>query len=253
MPTWTITHYILSVLSIIMLGCRPSPNNAPSATVDSEATLKALEEKGFELYQRNPREAIEAFKQVATAYAMRSNFPKAAIFYLNIASIYDEHLLETDSALIYADLSLKHWIELQDTMQMANLFKYTGLLKGKTGQFRAAEQDIHQALQLYREVEFPQGLAVSRYNLADVYFRQERFTESDSLLELSTSFWRDAGDMQRVFTNNLLGIQLFRKHGYQNEAVKLIMENVFILEQAEIDSFNIRRFNELSGEGNKAK
>lgn len=174
--------------------------------------------------------------------------PKAGITHLNIANLYDERLGQTDSALVWSEKALNIWMDQHDTMQMANLYKYTGLLKGRSGKMVEAISDIHQAIRLYEEAGFAQGVAVSEINLSEVYLRIDNYTESEALFTRSTDFWNGNGDLSRVFTNNLLGIRLYTEMGKPKKAEELIHENEDILKQTELDDFIINRYHELLDE-----
>jgi hypothetical protein len=105
--------------------------------------------------------------------------------------------------------------------------------------------DIQQAISMYQTVGFDQGVAVSEFNLADVYFRARNYKESESLFLRSTEFWKRNGGSGRVFTNNILGIQIYQSIEDKAKVEQLIEENKAILNQIELDEFIINRFTDL--------
>lgn len=137
------------------------------------------------------------------------------------------------------------WKVKNDTLQMANLYKYIGLLKGRLGEFEEAKTDIQQAIRMYQSVGFEQGIAVSEFNLAEVYFLEGNYMESEALFSKSKEFWSGMRDMGRVFISNLLGIRICRATGDVGQASQLIEENREILNQTNLNEFIVNRFNEL--------
>lgn len=208
-------------------------------------SVEELEKSGFQAFQEAPQKAIPIFKQVATKYEEQKNLKKAGQTNLNIANIYDEYSNEIDSALLYSHKSLKNWETRNDTLQIANLHKYIGLLKGKVGNFEEGKLSILEAIELYKAQGFKQGIAVSEFNLADLYFRQNKFEESELLLTKSIEFWKEQGQFSRVFTNNLLGIKLYDKIGKKEEVQKLIEENMEIKNKNKLNDFIENQFEKL--------
>jgi tetratricopeptide (TPR) repeat protein len=119
------------------------------------------------------------------------------------------------------------------------------LLNGRLGKIDEAKSDIHQAIRMYENIGFGQGVAVSEINLAEVYFMTQNYMESEALFSKSKAFWKSNGDLGRVFTNNMLGIQIYAEIGDIDKAGKLIKENEEIMNQTELDGFIKNRFNEL--------
>ena len=226
----------------ILTGCiykSPSANGEVAGDIHD---VEALEKRAFELYQESPKEAIAIFKVVAEKYEDKR---KKAITNLNIANIYDERLEFVDSALKYAEKSLDIWVEQKDTMQMANLYKYVGLLKGRKGRFEEAESDIKTAMTMYTDKAFVQGVAVSQINLAEVLLNQNRWREAEALFLKSKPFWMEQKDQGRVFTNNILGIQINKAAGDEASMQALIEENKGIIEEYGMDEYNVRRFESM--------
>lgn len=236
------------LLAITVFSCNPKSPDGNTSSITDDISIEELEQKGFEVFQESPEEAIQIFKQVAINYEKQENLKKAGIINLNIANVYDEYLERKDSALIYSERALRIWKEQKDTLQMANLYKYTGLLKGGLGKIDEAQSDIHQAIRMYETKGFGQGVAVSEINLAEVYFMDENYTESEALFSKSKDFWKGNGDLSRVFTDNILGIRIHTKMGDMGKAGKLIKENEDIMTQTELDDFIKNRFQELINE-----
>lgn len=237
MKLFTRLIFILAIGS-----CSTRQSNDPVHTESDNLSVEELENAGFEIFRESPEVAINIFKQVAKRHGVHKNYKSAGIANLNIANIFDEYLNELDSALVYSDRALEIWKKQDDTLQMANLYKYIGLLQGRIGEFVKAKSNLQEAIMMYREVGFEKGVAVSEINLADVYFENGYLAESDSLFLKSTKFWKESGDLGRVFTNNILGIRIYNRIGAKNEVNKLIGENRIIMDQVDLDEFIKNRF-----------
>lgn len=241
-----LQFWILSAL--LLLSCNPTSPDGSVASVADDLSVEELEKKGFEMFQESPEAAIQVFKQVAVSYERQGNLVKAGISNLNIANVYDEYLAATDSAIVYSGKALKIWEAQKDTLQMANLYKYIGLLKGRSGKLDAAKSDIQYAIGLYEKTGFRQGIAVSEINLAEVCFMDQNYTESKALFSKSKEFWKENGDLGRVFTDNILGIRVYHQIGDQDKVEELINENKGIRSETALDDFILGKFDELIDE-----
>jgi tetratricopeptide (TPR) repeat protein len=133
-------------------------------------------------------------------------------------------------------------------MQMANLYKYIGLLKGKKGQFEEAKSSIQKAITIYISQGFGQGVAVSEINLADVYFREKEYEESIVYFNKSKKFWMDNDDKSRIYTDNILGIRIFAAINRDELVESLINENRKIEHEIEVNGFVKTKFDEVINE-----
>lgn len=147
------------------------------------AEAEAIEKKGFELFQSDPQKAIPYFEAAADMYDGANAMDKLGITFLNIANIYDEHTEHLDSALIYTTASLQVFKQIPDSMQMANLYKYKGLLLGKKKDFVNAKINILMATIIYQSLEYPQGIAVSNHNLASVLYEEGKVEDGLDILD----------------------------------------------------------------------
>jgi len=234
-----------------VISCNSDSTNKTTEQVIEVKSVEELEKIGFKTFQKSPQKAIPIFRQVAIKYEKQQHLKKAGLTNLNIANLYDEYSNEIDSALIYSNKSLNIWERQKDTLQIANLYKYIGLLKGKKGNFKEAKFSILAAIKLYKEKGFEQGVAVSQFNLADLYFRAKEFKESELLLNKSIAFWKNNEDYSRVFTNNILGIKLYNEIGNKPKVQQLIEENRTIKKENKLNDFIKAKFDDLIKEINK--
>ena len=229
----------------ILFSCNSNSDTKQAPAEIFSPNTEELEQSGFDTYQRSPKEALPIFKQVALEYEESENLKMTGITNLNIANIYDEHVDQIDSALIYAERSLHIWSTMRDSMQMANLFKYIGLLKGKRGQFAEAKSSIRTAIRTYNGLGFEQGIAVSEINLAKTYFREKEYEKSMRYFESSKQFWLQKNEVNRVYTDNIVGIEIHAAMKNDEKVESLIKENHKIEEQTKINNFARAKFIKL--------
>lgn len=236
--------FYLLMLGVFSTFCQNIPTEEKSDN-STPSNPRELEEQAYSIFQDQPDKAIELLQKAGEIYLEDKNYPKTAITFLNVANIYDEYLEKPDSALLFANQSLSAWQQINETMQIANLYKYKGLLLGKTGAFDLAKLEIEKAINLYETLGFDQGIAVSQFNLANVYFEQNNFTESITLFELATNFWKSQNKQDRVFINNLFGIKLYAKVGNQESVQDLIQQNNLIMPSISLNAKLIDEFEAL--------
>jgi tetratricopeptide (TPR) repeat protein len=236
----------INILTIgLLISCSTSTENKSNSDEIDKVNIQELEKLGFESYQDSPIKSIQLFKEVAMEYEKTENYKKAGFTNLNIANIYDEYIENIDSALVYSKKALKIWKTQNDTLQMANLYKYIGLLKGKSDEIDEAKSDIQQAIMMYQKVGFEQGVAVSEFNLADVNFRNKDYEGSMDHLNNSTDFWKKKKDYTRIYTNNILGIRIYSATNNHKRVEALIEENIVIEQKTNINDFAKNMFDDL--------
>ncbi len=238
-------YCFLVVFVLFAYGCKSEPDQPNTNKSTSNLDVAVLESEAMKKYQEAPINAIPIFKKVAAIHERESNVIKAGITNLNIANIYDEHLNQIDSALSYANKSLKIWKGKNDSMQMANLLKYIGLLQGKKSDYDDAIRSITSALSLYEELDFPQGRAVSKFNLANVYFEMKDYPRSLEHLTSAKSFWNTKSDYGRIYSNNILAIKIYHKMNDPKNVHLLIKENIQIEKDGDIHKFNKKQFHDV--------
>lgn len=229
----------------LLISCSTKSESEKTSNISKEINIENLEKKGFKVYQESPSKAITIFKQVALEYEKQQNFTKAGFTNLNIANIYDEHKSQFDSALFYAEKSLNIWEIQKDTMQIANLYKYIGLLQGRIGQFVDAEYHIQNAIKMYDNLEFHSGIAVSEFNLADMYFQKKEYNNSIKYFNKAKDFWYSQNDNGRIYANNILGIRIFNTTNNESMVENLIKENRKIEKESDINHFTKKSFDKL--------
>ncbi|MEM6722687.1 MAG: hypothetical protein AAF598_01550 [Bacteroidota bacterium] len=209
-----------------------------SAELDGLVPTDSLFQQAFEQSAQQPERAEQLYLDLGAAYQLRGNYPKAGICFLNAANLADERQAAPDRALQHAERSYQNWSVLQDTMQMANLKKYTGLLRGKLEQFKPAFADLDTARIWYISIPFPQGIAITDFNEAQVYYQAKEYKLAQGSLIKAQRFWRTQGNQRRVFINNIFGLRLFHQMNHQGLIDFTIEENEEILKTTSINQWS---------------
>jgi tetratricopeptide (TPR) repeat protein len=162
---------------------------------------------GTYYYPTDADKSIHHFRQAVSYYTLLGDKPNMAIGLQSLAFAYDEQKFNVADAIPYARQALDIWKELDDTLQAANMYKYVGLLQGKTSQGTLAKQNITKAIELYRAKHYENGVAVSWHNLAIVNQYQRRYDSAIAYIDMASRYWRGK-DSARLFELNNLAIEI---------------------------------------------
>ncbi|MBK8825538.1 MAG: hypothetical protein IPO26_02265 [Saprospiraceae bacterium] len=181
------------------------------------------------------------FLKAARCYDLDNNFQQAGYVYLNIATIYDEQLMNVDSTIHYIKLSLG---ENNDTLHQANILKYYGLILSKIGKFDEGLKNIDSSIYLFTLVDYIPGVYVAEFDKAQLLYNKKDFDQCKVIIEKVRNYLISNNKIERLFLLNLLEIKW--AHATQNEKKMqaLLMENEVILAnnkiyQSNIDSFEV--------------
>ncbi len=180
-------------------------------------------------FNTNPSLAIPYYKTAIILYKKVDNKPWTAFSYLNIGSVFDEKLKVYDSAVYYLNLSYLLWIEIGDTTQQANILKYLGLLKAKTGQFEEGIKDVRLSIDLFKKSTFPQGVAVAYFDLAGIWDVQKNSDSALYYYGVAKQMQTQNADSFRIAIINNKLIEIYRRINNQQACKTLISENEKLL------------------------
>lgn len=199
-------------------------------TADSvNAIAKALQKTGSEYYMKGDGEqAIKAFTQAHDLFLQNNNTKARAICLHSIAFAYDELLQDYRQALIYTEKSIAIHRDIGHTLEMANMIKYLGYLKGRLNRHNEALKDIDSAIQLFSTQKHNDGVAVCWNVMAGVFEQENKPDSAIFYYEKAKKYW-DGQCMGRVFNINNKLIPLYRK---RPGLATIITENEEMLVQA---------------------
>lgn len=235
--------FVVGVFILLLYSCKQETKSDP-IYIDIK-TIDSLEQLAMGNYHSDPQVSADVFEKVAGAYRERKNFKKSGIALLNVAGIYDEKLKDHPKALGFAKESLKDCIQFGDSIQIANLYKYVGFLEGMNKNYDKAKTDIAKAIDIYKELKFDQGIAVSSINMAKVLGQKGDTSSALRYFKKSKEFWKTKGNSSRVFDNNLVAIRILKRTNQSRQVRELIEENNLILENESINQYLLEEFAKL--------
>lgn len=210
---------------VIIFSCKTEKPKVVEDKLEVTTDIANLEKEALAAYAINPLSALPLFDSLSTACEKANNLAKQAITELNMANIYDEHAQKFTRANYHAHKSLAIWETLNDTMQMANLLKYSGYINGELGNFEIGKRQIDKAIEFYNIKNFEEGKAVSYFNMARVIFLEGNYKSCEQFFRLSKSYWLKKNNVGRVIPINDFGIKLYSKLGDDKMIEKLKLEN----------------------------
>jgi tetratricopeptide (TPR) repeat protein len=183
-------------------------HKADSLAADDMATLAMINQKlGSWYFSIDPDKSIYHFQHAVSYHRLTDNKPGTAIGLQNLAFAFDEGKFNIPAAIPYAEQAFGVWKELNDTLQMANMYKYIGLLQGKTSRAALARENIGKAIELYRAKNYEAGVAVSWHNLAVVHQFGRRYDSAFAYIQQAKNYWQGK-DSSRLFELNNLALQM---------------------------------------------
>lgn len=239
------------LILLLIVSCRPQDEKpiVKEVVIDTHAAktieLEDMERRAYNIFLKSPRESLGMYFKISNEYAAIGNVAKQALIELNISNIYDEYTDDVKKASHHGHKSLALWESLKDTMQIANLFKYCGYLSAKEGAIDYGKMQLNKAEQLYFGLSYPQGTAITHFNMARVFKMEKNYEQAQRFLKLSKTFWTKENDLGRIFTLNNFGIELNKETHNDKEVKALISENENIMTREKIHKSQVSKFDQL--------
>lgn len=172
---------------------------------------------------------ISNFLSAIELYKRSLNDRDIAICLHSIAFAYDELLHNDIQALAYAKKSLPIHYTRRDTLELGNMLKYIGALKGRMGMYKSAKEDIHTAIAYFRQKNFEPGVAVSYYDMALVFISEKQPDSAQHYLDRAKEYWQKNNNYGRIFNINNKYYELCSSTNQWAEAEKTLIENEQLL------------------------
>ena len=186
----------------------------------------SLRNLGSSFYERNPEKCIILLDRAAILYENVGNKKQQALSYQNIAFTYFEKLDKIDSAIYFIDEAIPIWIEIQDSINLANILKYLGMLQGKKGDFSKGIESIRQAIALFNKGNFKPGIAVSYFDLASLYESANQLDSSNFYFNKNKEYFESVKDTGRIFRVNNKLFENYIKSGNLTSASEVYDRNL---------------------------
>jgi tetratricopeptide (TPR) repeat protein len=206
----------ISIIGIVVFFISSKSIDYSNLGARNEKVADSLVNLGYSYYNTSPITFINLLDSAAILYEKDDCKKKLAKCYQNLAFAYLEKLNEFDKAEEFSTKSILIWNEISDTLKEANMLKYLGLIQGKLGKFDLAKSNISNAIHKFELKKFKAGLAVSYYDLALVYEKEENYDSCIYFLKLNKEFFQTKKDTFRIFNaNNKLLLNYTRINNFE--------------------------------------
>lgn len=210
-------------------------SNAQTNT-DSLRSMAGSHQKlgGREYGAGDAAKAIENFTKAHDLYLQLHDLKKAATCLHSIAFSYDELLHDNTHALEFAEKSLPLHNQTNDTLELGNMYKYIGMLKGRLGRYSEAKSDVRKAISHFRSKNYAPGIAVSHYDMALVFVAEQKSDSALHYMLRSKNYWTDVANSPRIFNVNNSLFWVYYNNKQAPEAAAILQENEHILDSTGI-------------------
>lgn len=196
---------------------------------DMYGMAMACQTIGNYFFSRNADSCI-AYNQLAfQLFKNAGDEKRAAICLHSIGFAYDEGKHQPNNALQYIEQSVPIHRNLNDTLELANMYKYMGMLKGKLNRFAEAKQDVNLAIQYYAAKEYKPGIAVSHFDMSQVFVAESNTDSAIAYLSLAKQYWLVNNNAGRIFGLNNYFFETYFKAGMSADATRVLQENEALL------------------------
>ena len=190
------------------------------------AQAAITENLGYYYYTQAPDKSIRYAEKAYTLFITTGNNTRAAQCLHNIAFAYDEQKHNIPEAAKYAKLAIQARTALNDTLSMANMYKYLGYLQGKMHDFPVAEKNIKEAIRLFTLKKYMAGAAVSYHNLALVYEEEHKPDSCIANILFAKKIWiAENNDTNRLFDANNILLRVYTAENRLTEAEQAFHDN----------------------------
>ncbi len=196
---------------------------------DVEGQATVARSVGNHYYNTDADECIKYLQKAFRLYSTAGNKKEATYCLQNIALAYEDKKKDYAEAMKYVRRAINARIELKDTMEMANMYKYQGYVFGKMHNFPEGKKSAAKAVQLYTIKNYQPGLAVTYRDLAIVYEEEREYDSSIALMLKAKAIWSTGENkttyQSRIYGNNSDLVRIYTKDGKMEDAETLVHEN----------------------------
>jgi tetratricopeptide (TPR) repeat protein len=186
---------------------------------------KAFEKLGQVCYEDYAAYSIRFFDSAQIHYKTLNKTKERALCLQNMAFTYTEKLQNLEKGLEYSLSVIPLWQSIKSVRDEGNILKFIGFIYGEKEQYDSAFANINRAIEKFESIGFKQGIAVSHFNVAQVFKKQLKTDSCVFYLLKAKEAWVGFKTPSRVFNinNALLNVYLGDKNVDKTNA--LITEN----------------------------
>jgi tetratricopeptide (TPR) repeat protein len=151
----------------------------------------------------------------------------------NKGFILVENKSDYHNALIPIESAIAFWTSIKDVGNEANLRKYKGMILGNLHRFKEGKLEIRRAIELFKKINFDPGIAVSQYDMSQVFDLENNLDSALIYQKQATAFWFNRKDTNRIIANNTQMIHLYRRLKKYAKAIEIQKINETLLKAEE--------------------
>lgn len=185
-----------------------------------------------ECFYTIPQIGLYFLNKQAESFISKGNKPMLAFSVFNQAMLNNEVLMSSKvMVLSLLDSVINIWAPLNDTLQMANVYKYKGLVLSQSGDFGQAALYFNEAIQMFRSKSFDAGIYSCRLDMIQLY-RESGLCDSvrSAAVEAAHNFGNE--DYFRLFVSATFSLQ--SECFTEDECEVLVERNLRILENNDL-------------------
>jgi hypothetical protein len=201
------------------------------STNDTEARAVINDQLGH-CYAYSLPDSFTHFQLIAVSlFTKIHNDIRATYCIQNIAFMYEEQQNDIPNALKYSNIAVQQHLLRKDTVSIANMYKYIGMLKGKLGNHGEGLKDINLAIQYFGLKNNNLGIAVCYYDMALLYTEIKYTDSSIYYITKAKNIWQQHnGDISRIFSWNNKQLEIYLSRQDTINAKNIYYQNSKILE-----------------------
>lgn len=239
--------YITLFLSKTAIAAHCQTTNYHSSIIESKDSIFEAKEflrDGEKYYFTSPDSSLHYFKKAILYFGNNfENIENVGMCHQNISFIFFEKLNNLDSAVYYADLSVEKYQLSGNDLKKANMLKFEGMIWGLKSNLEEAKSHIYMAIEIFKNNEFDQGVAVCYFDLAISYEKNKNLDSTIAYITKANNIWYKSGNDDRIIQyNNYLLEKILDNDSFKEIALKIFLENESLIEKNPISDNNKKQF-----------
>lgn len=196
---------------------------------DVESQAKINRNLGGYYFDKDADKSISYTRKAQQLFMTSGNKKDAALCLNNIAFAYQEQKEDYKEALNYSRKAINAHTELNDTLGMANVYKFQAMLYGKLHEFAKGKKSAKKAIDLFKAKNHVMGMAVSYRDLAIVYEEEGEHDSAIAWMLRAKEIWNGLEHKEnfkwRVYGINTDLVRMYAATDKDELSAQMIEEN----------------------------
>ncbi len=205
----------------------------------------SYEKKSFAFSQNNLDSFLFYNLKAIDYYVAQKENKNLARALQNRGFKYEEGKNNYLAAIAYTQAAFEIYVSEKDTLSMANLLKYIGLMYAKINLLEIGKSKVDTAIALFTQKKYYSGVAVSEYDLAQIFIIEKNYTQAETLLLKAKAHWQSINDSCRIFGINTELLMLYRIKNDKPKFDNIVSENEKLLINGGIFPILVKAFEKV--------